>query len=74
MPMIQLRPATCNAFNSGGHAILAARGSAYGYYPNASKSVLLVKPGVLELAQELFTDTAVQIRTDGYRHLGAFGH
>ena len=48
-----------------------ARGPAYGYYPNASKSVLLVKPRVLELAQELFADTAVQIRTDGYRHLGA---
>ena len=52
-------------------AILVARGPAYGYYPNASKSVLLVKPRVLELAQELFADTAVQIRTDGYRHLGA---
>ena len=51
--------------------ILQQRGSSYGYYLNASKSVLLVKPGYEAVAQELFGDTDILIRSDGYRHLGA---
>ena len=52
-------------------SILIDRGSKYGYNINPSKSVLLVKPRFLELARELFANTGVDIRTDGYRHLGA---
>ena len=44
---------------------------AYGYFPNDAKSVLVVKPEHLQEAESLFADTAVQIRTDGWRHLGA---
>ena len=51
--------------------ILQQRGSSYGYYLNASKSVLLVKPGYEAVAQDLFGDTDILIRYDGYRHLGA---
>ena len=50
--------------------ILQQRGSSYGYYLNTSKSVLLVKPSYKAVAQELFGDTDILIRSDGYRHLG----
>ena len=52
-------------------SILVDRGTRYGYDINPSKSVLLVKPQHLALATELFATTGVNIRTDGYRHLGA---
>ena len=51
--------------------ILSQRGEAYGYFLNPEKSVLLVKPAHLERATELFADTRIQVRSDGYRHLGA---
>ena len=51
--------------------ILEGRGGCYGYHINASKSVLLVKPPFEAEAREAFKDTAVQIRVDGCRHLGA---
>ena len=50
---------------------LTTKGPLYGYHLNPSKSVLLVKPAVLGLAQELFRDTGVTIRVDGCRYLGA---
>ena len=46
------------------------KGPLYGYHLNPSKSVLLVKPAVLGLAQELFRDTGVTIRVDGCCYLG----
>ena len=47
-------------------------GPKYGYFPNPSKTVLLLKnPEVTHQAKALFKDTGVQIRTDGQRYLGA---
>jgi len=51
--------------------VLEDEGDTYGYNINASKSVLLVKPEFEAEAKEAFADTAVEIRTDGCRHLGA---
>ena len=43
----------------------------YGYYPNASKTWLLVKPSAQDRARELFGDSGVNITADGRRLLGA---
>ena len=47
-------------------------GPKYGYYPKASKSILIVK-GLENLpkAKAVFKDTGVQITVEGDRHLGA---
>ena len=49
-------------------------GPVYGYLPNPTKTVLVVKPEVEVEARDLFRDTGVSIRTDGAHCLGgAFG-
>ena len=50
---------------------LAHRGLSFGYYPNASKTYLVVKQEYEEPAKEAFADTDVHITTHGKRHLGA---
>ena len=42
-----------------------------GYYPNASKTCLVVKEGKEPDAAILFKKTGVSITSDGKRHLGA---
>ena len=46
-------------------------GPTFGYYPNGSKTYLVVKPEHEETARQLFTDTDVNISIEGKRHLGA---
>ncbi|XP_066914550.1 uncharacterized protein [Clytia hemisphaerica] len=46
-------------------------GPSYGYYPQPTKSWLIVKPDQLEQAQEKFAGTDIKITSDGERHLGA---
>ena len=46
-------------------------GPAFGYFPNAVKTWLIVKESQLALAKELFRGTGVQITTEGHRLLGA---
>ena len=43
----------------------------YGYFPNALKTVLIVKPHLLPVANAIFGGTDVQITDQGQRHLGA---
>ena len=50
---------------------LLAYGPMYGYFPNAAKTCLIVKPDQLNCAQTLFNGTNVQISCEGQRHLGA---
>jgi hypothetical protein len=45
-------------------------GPTYGYYPNSSKTKLLVKSDFLNQAKEIFGDTGVQICTEGGKYLG----
>ena len=45
-------------------------GPNYGYYPNAAKTVLLVKPALESEAQELFDPTGIRVLTNGVRYLG----
>ena len=46
-------------------------GQSFGYGVNRPKTILLVKPEVVEVAQELFIGTAVGITTGGAPHLGS---
>ena len=46
-------------------------GPAFGYHPNARKTWLVVKEQYLSKANELFSDTEVQITTQGRPYLGA---
>ena len=44
---------------------LAEIGSKYGYFPNATKSYLIVKRSCLEDAKIMFTGTNINITTEG---------
>ena len=46
-------------------------GPKFGYYPEASKSWLIVKETSKQQATSVFKDTKIQITTEGQRHLGA---
>ena len=43
----------------------------YGYFPNGSKTYLIVKPEYEEQAHTLFTGSDIKVTTRGHRHLGA---
>ena len=45
-------------------------GPLYGYYPNSSKTKLLVKPNFLSRARDIFGNTGIQISTEGGKYLG----
>ena len=45
-------------------------GGSYGYYPNAAKSTLLVKPECYEEACKVFSDTEVTVTSEGVNVLG----
>ena len=49
---------------------LVELGAFYGYFPNASKSWLIVRPELLDNARSLFADLGIQITTEGRRYLG----
>ena len=50
---------------------LSDLGPKFGYYPNARKSILLVKPDHLDAAQQLFSDHNLTIITNGAQVLGS---
>ena len=45
-------------------------GPRFGYFPNASKTTLVVKAAVYDEAVKVFSDTSVQISIEGKRYLG----
>ena len=48
---------------------LSSVGPDFGYFPNASKTVLIVKPEHLAAAESIFANTNIQITAQGQRHL-----
>lgn len=52
--------------------ILCLFGPKYGYFPKASKTILIIKDKTLQhKAESLFSGTGIEITTSGKRHLGA---
>ncbi len=49
---------------------LSAKGPLYGYFPKATKTILVIKPQHLESAKKIFDGTGIKIETGGTRHLG----
>ena len=51
--------------------VLEEKGPKYGYNDEPSKSHLIVKPEILEEAQEIFKGTGVNVTAHGKKQLGA---
>jgi hypothetical protein len=52
--------------------MLCIEGPKYGYYPKASKTVLILKDiSLIPKAKQLFGETEIEFTCDGKRHLGA---
>ena len=51
---------------------IGSNGPKYGYYPNATKSWLVVKPEFLKEAERLFAGTGINISSEGRPYLGSF--
>ena len=50
---------------------ISESGPALGYHPNAKKCWFISKPGKENAAMKVFGDTAINITTEGHKHLGA---
>ena len=50
---------------------LVSVGPAFGYFPNSSKTFLIVKPEYLSHAESLFANPNITVTVQGQRHLGA---
>ncbi len=50
---------------------IQSEGPKYGYFPNSLKTHLIVKPDFESTAKSIFEGTAVNITSNGHRHLGA---
>ena len=50
--------------------MLSSVGSRYGYFPNATKTILIVKETVLTDARTIFGDCDIQVTAEGHRYLG----
>ena len=59
------------SMNFGNGGTLVEKGSAYGYFPNASKTWLIVKAEKMDETKRIFEGTGVQFTSEGMRHLGA---
>ena len=50
---------------------LSESGPPLGYFPNAKKCWLIIKPEREQAAREVFRDTAINVTIEGHKHLGA---
>ena len=46
-------------------------GLSYGYFVNATKTSLIVKPDYLDTAKRVFQDTGISVTSEGKHHHGA---
>ena len=52
------------------HDLLLKLGPIYGYYPKASKCILLAKSDRVSAARDAFKGTSVDVQTDGSKDTG----
>ena len=50
---------------------LSESGLPLGYFPNAKKCWLIIKPEREQVAKEVFRNTAINVTIEGHKHLGA---
>ena len=50
--------------------MLSSKGPSYGYKVNPCKSVVVVKPALIDEAKKMFANTGVRITAEGSRFLG----
>ena len=50
---------------------LSESGLPLGYFPNAKKCWLIIKPELEQAVREVFRDTAINVTIKGHKHLGA---
>jgi len=50
--------------------LVASVGPDYGYFPNPSKTCIIVKEGMHDAAVSTFQGTGISITSDGKRHPG----
>ena len=50
--------------------LLSSVGPRYGYFPNATKTILIVKKTVLTDARTIFGDCDIQVTAEGHHYLG----
>ena len=50
---------------------ISESGPALGYFPNAWKCWLIIKPEREQAAREVFRGTAINVTMEGHKHLGA---
>jgi len=51
--------------------VLNRYGPELGYYPNAKKCWIIVKPEKEDIVKEMFKDTPINVTVEGHKHLGA---
>ena len=51
--------------------LIVERGPAFGYFPNPTKTCLVVKEESAAMAKEVFQGTGISVTEEGKRHLGA---
>lgn len=52
-------------------SVLLESGPPLGYFPNAKKCWLITKPEKEEAARDVFAETAINVTSEGHKHLGA---
>ena len=50
--------------------MLKKRGPSYGFYPKPAKTILIVKPGAIDRAKQLFSADGITVTDKGGRYLG----
>eukprot|EP00978_Attheya_sp_CCMP212_P002012 scaffold4137_cov26-Attheya_sp.AAC.2 len=71
LPLIRRLKSEVDDVSQPWHGMLEEYGPKYGYFPEASKAILIVREHNVERAKEYFAEINFSIKS-GYRYLGGF--